>query len=176
MKKYEEQFKLQLVEQYLTGEAGFTAVSREHGVPRSLLQRWVAFFRQHGVEGLRPKSVSYDGQFKLSVLQHMWDNELSFGKVSVIFDIRNHCVVGQWQRSYDAGGPAGLGVDPTSSIEEMSSSVKKVKQPDPSIPDSEKSHEDLLAELNWMRMENAYLKKLEALVHAKRAALRSKRR
>ena len=176
MKKYEEQFKVQLVEQYLTGKAGFTAVSREHGVPRSLLQRWVAFFRQHGVDGLRPKSVTYDGEFKLLVLRHMWENELSFGQVSVVYDIRDQCAVGKWQRSYEAGGPAGLGVDSTSSIEEMSSSVKKVKQPDPSIPDSEKSQEDLLAELNWMRMENAYLKKLEALVQAKRAALRSKRK
>ena len=105
----------------------------------------------------------------------MWENELSFAHVSTLYDIRDQCAVGKWQRSYEAGGPAGLGVDPTSSIEEMSSSVK-VKQPDPSIPDSEKSQEDLLAELNWMRMENAYLKKLEALVQAKRAALRSKRK
>ncbi len=176
MKKYEEQFKVQLVEQYLTGAAGFTTVAREHGVPRSLLQRWVAFFRQYGVEGLRSKSVTYDGKFKLTVLQHMWENDLSFSQVSVVYDIRDQCAVSKWQRNYDAGGPAGLGVDLTLTIEDMPSSVKKVKQPDPSIPDSEKSHEDLLAELNWMRMENAYLKKLKALVEAKRAALRSKRK
>jgi transposase len=176
MKRYTEQFKVRLVEQYLTGEAGFTAVSREHRVPRSLLQRWVAFFRQHGVEGLRPKSVTYDGEFKLSVLRHMWENDLSLGQVSAIYDIRDQCAVGKWQRSYEASGPASLGATPTSSIESMSSSVKKVKKPDPSIPDSEKSHEDLLAELNWMRMENAYLKKLDALVQAKRAALQSKRK
>lgn len=176
MKKYTEQFKVGVVEQYLTGEAGFTAVSRQHGVPRSLLRRWVAFFRLHGVEGLRPKSVSYSGEFKLSVLRHMWENGLSLGQVSAIFDVRDQCAVGKWQRSYDAAGLVGLGINSTSGVESMSSSVTKVKKPDPSIPDSEKSQQDLLAELNWMRMENAYLKKLDALVQAKRAALRSKRK
>lgn len=175
MKKYTEQFKLGLVEQYLTGEAGFTAVSREHQVPRSLLQRWVAFFRHHGLAGLAPKSVTYDGNFKLSVLQHMWENELSFAQVSALFDIRDQCAISKWQRGYDADGLAGLGVSATLNIDDMPSQVK-VKKPDPSIPDTEKSREDLLAELNWMRMENAYLKKLDALVQAKRNALRSKRK
>ncbi len=175
MKKYTEQFTLGIVEQYLTGEAGFTAVSRQHGVARAVLRRWVAFFRLHGAAGLRSKSVTYDGAFKLSVLQHMWENGLSLFQVSAIFDIRDQCAVSKWQRSYDAGGPAALGINPTPDIEDMSRPAK-VKKPDPSIPDEEKSHEDLLAELNWMRMEVAYLKKLDALVQAKRAALRSKRK
>ncbi len=175
MKKYTEQFKLGLVEQYLKGEAGFTAVSRDHGVPRSLLQRWVGFFRHHGAAGLRAKSVVYDREFKLSVLRHMWENDLSFGQVSAIFDIRDQCAVGKWQRLYDADGLAS-GVEPTAQCESMPSPVPRVKKPDPTIPDGEKSKEDLLAELNWMRMEVAYLKKLDALVQAKRAAQRSKRK
>lgn len=176
MKKYTEKFKVQLVEQYLTGEAGFTAVARQHGVPRSLLRRWVTFFRHHGAAGLQPKSVKYDGAFKLSVLRHMWENDISFGQVSAMFDIRDQCAVSKWQRSYDALGLAGIGVNPFAHVETMVSPIPKVKKPDPSIPDSEKSKEDLLAELNWMRMEVAYLKKLDALVQAKRAALRSKRK
>ncbi len=176
MKKYSEQFKLALVEQYLTGEAGFTSVAREHSVPRSLLRRWVAFFRYHGAAGIRAKSVTYDGQFKLSVLRHMWENDISFAQVSAIFDIRDQCAVGKWQRSYDADGPAGLGLNLTTDVDNMPNPIPKVKKPDPSIPDADKSKEDLLAELNWMRMEVAYLKKLDALVQAKRAATRSKRK
>jgi transposase len=176
MKKYSEQFKVALVEQYLTGEAGFTSVSREHGVPRSLLQRWVAFFRHHGSLGIRAKSVVYDGHFKLSVLRHMWENNFSFAQASAFFDIRDQCAVGKWQRSYDADGPAGLGVHLTTDVANMTNPIPKVKKPDPSIPDADKSKDDLLAELNWMRMEVAYRKKLDALVQAKRAATRSKRK
>jgi transposase len=36
-----------------------------------------------------------------------------------------------------------------------------------SKPDDEKSREDLQAELDYLRMENAYLKKLQALVQAR---------
>jgi transposase len=176
MKKYTEQFKTGLVEQYLTGEAGFTTVSKQHGVPRSLLRRWVAFFRHHGAVGLRAKSAIYDRDFKLSVLRHMWENDISFSQVSAKFDIRDQCAVSKWQRLYDADGPTALGVDPPANVERMSSPVPRVKKPDPSIPDGEKSKEDLLAELNWMRMEVAYLKKLDALVQAKRTAQRSKRK
>lgn len=176
MKKYTEKFKLRLVEQYLTREAGFTSVARQHSVPRSLLRRWVAFYQHHGPAGLRSKAVKYDCAFKLSVLRHMWENDSSFGQVSALFDIRDQCAVSKWQRSYDAGGLAGIGFNPFAHIETMASPIPKVKKPDPSIPDTDKSKEDLLAELNWMRMEVAYLKKLDALVQAKRAALRSKRK
>lgn len=42
------------------------------------------------------------------------------------------------------------------------------KSNDPSA-DSAKSREDLLAELAYLRMENAYLKKLEALTQGRHA-------
>jgi len=173
MKKYAAHFKQALVEQYLLGEAGFTAISRQHGIPRSLLQRWVAFFRLHGSAGLKSKTVQYTPDFKLSVLRRMWENDLSLGKVSIIFDIRDQCAVGKWERSYRASGLAGLGASPTSNAENMSTK-KKYKQPDPSVPDAEKSREDLLAEINWMRMENAYLKKLDALIQSKQSAQQNK--
>jgi transposase len=36
-------------------------------------------------------------------------------------------------------------------------------------PDAQRSQEELISELNQLRMENAYLKKLDALVRARRA-------
>lgn len=45
------------------------------------------------------------------------------------------------------------------------------------IPDDDKrSREDLVAELNHLRMENAYLKKLRALIQAKQKATPPKKR
>ena len=37
-------------------------------------------------------------------------------------------------------------------------------QPQPHVDDATRSREELLAEVNFLRMENAYLKKLKALV------------
>ena len=42
--------------------------------------------------------------------------------------------------------------------------------------DSDSSREDLLAEVNHLRMENAYLKKLDALVQANTKAAQQKKR
>jgi len=42
--------------------------------------------------------------------------------------------------------------------------------------DDERTKEDLLNELGQLRMENAYLKKLEALVQVKRVSAQKKKR
>jgi transposase len=53
---------------------------------------------------------------------------------------------------------------------------KTPKQKDKPPVDSDSSREDLLAEVNHLRMENAYLKKLDALVQANTKAAQQKKR
>ncbi len=48
------------------------------------------------------------------------------------------------------------------------------KEPQASKSDDTKSREALLAELNYLRMENAYLKKLEALTREPQAPRKRK--
>ena len=43
------------------------------------------------------------------------------------------------------------------------------------VPDANRSHKDLLKELEYLRAENAYLKKLDALIQEKKAAAQKKR-
>ena len=57
--------------------------------------------------------------------------------------------------------------------------MKLSRTPPPSSPPVEdtRTRDELVAELNYLRMENAYLKKLEALIQAqKKAALRKPRK
>ncbi|KMJ87512.1 hypothetical protein ACH58_20125, partial [Achromobacter xylosoxidans] len=68
MAKYEEQFKIKVVQAYLQGTGGFKSVGRRHDVPYSMVRRWVESFRAHGVDGLRRQSGSYSAAFKQSVL------------------------------------------------------------------------------------------------------------
>jgi transposase len=53
----------------------------------------------------------------------------------------------------------------------------KKTQPAPVKPDDSRTREELLEEVNYLRMENEYLKKLKALVQeqAQEAASRKKR-
>jgi transposase len=45
MSKYSTQFKLSVVEDYLSGTGGFTAIGRRYGIDRALLRKWVAAYQ-----------------------------------------------------------------------------------------------------------------------------------
>ena len=174
MSKYTEQFKLTVVEQYLTGLACFKTLGHQHGVSHSNVRQWVAFYRLHGISALQKKFTHYSAAFKLSVLQHRWAHTLSYSQTAAVFDIRSLAMVGQWERLYHSGGIDALTPRPRGRPKTM---------PDPRTPplpspaDQTRTREELLAELNYLRMENAYLKKLDALIQAqKNAALRKPRK
>ncbi len=120
--------------------------------------------------------MNYSTEFKLSVLQRMREEELSYRQGASLFDIRTSDIIGEWERRYDKDGLDALSRQPGSRLH-----VKMTKLI-PSIQleasnDEARARDDLLSELNQLRMENAYLKKLDALVQAKeRAAQRKKRK
>lgn len=179
--KHTEQFKLAVVEHYLAGADGYKAVGRDHGIAYSLVKRWVAFYRHHGADGLKARPrLRYSAEFKLSVVQHMWDNNLSYAETSAHFNIRAQCYVGIWERSFSEGGD-----EATVPTAQPTPTTMPDPQTNPAplteaVPNDEtRPREELLVELNYLRMENAYLKKLEALVQANQkaaAAPRAKRR
>lgn len=172
MAKYNPQFKLEVVQQYLDGSVGFTTVANRHGLDTTMVRRWVEYLRAQGQEGLDKKLTDYSPQFKLSVLQPLWDNQLSYLEVVTLFNIRNPSILASWERTYDGGGIAALKSRPRGRPKNMADP----NRPKPAIDDERRTREELLAELNQLRMENAYLKKLEALVQAQKRASPKKRK
>jgi transposase len=176
MTKYTEQFKLKVVRDYLAvGSDGLRTVAQRHGIPSHFtVRKWVLAYQLHGDAGLSKKLSQYGPEFKLSVLQHMWDNQLSMMQVAARFDIRDHGMVGVWERAYRDGGVEALAPRRRGKPKPMATSVPK---PDSPPDDDKRSREELLAEVNQLRMELAYLKKLDALVQArKKQALQKKRK
>jgi transposase len=172
MSKYDEQFKLLVIKDYLAGADGVGAVARRHGVDESAARRWVAAYRQHGELGIEKKYAHYDAQFRLSVLRHMREKGLSQGEAAAVFNIRNAPSIGVWERQYYAGGIDALVPRRRGRPKEMPDTLVT---PPSAAPDQTRTREQLLEEINYLRMENAYLKKLEALVQAdKKAAQRKK--
>lgn len=139
-----------------------------------MLRRWVRSYQVHGAAGLRHSPRHYDSRFKLAVLRRMWREGLSFGQTALLFDIRNASHLKRWEEQYHAGGSRGLVPRPGGRPAAMT--VTKPPKPKPSgAPDEERSREELLKELEYLRAENAYLKKLDALIQAKKAAARKPR-
>jgi transposase len=173
MTKYNEQFKLSVVQHYLEGTNGYATTGAHFGLDDRMVKRWVDWYRAHGIDGLKKKFTAYSAEFKLSVLQHIWDNELSYSQAAALFNIRNPGILSVWERAYQHGGLDALKSRPRGRPKKMAAPTTK---PEPPGNDEKRSREELLAELQHLRMENAYLKKLRALVQAQQKATPPKKR
>jgi transposase len=177
MGKYSDQTKLAAAKDYWRGHGGLVAVARRHGVNVASLRQWAAAYRIHGVAGIETRQRKfYSVDFKMTVLRRVRSEKLSSRQAAALFNIRRHDMIGLWQRSYEDGGIAAL--YPRRSIQHLT----MTKQPDtqskrkkPPPEDKTRTREELLDELQQLRMENAYLKKLEALAQANQQPARGKR-
>ncbi len=163
MKKYSEQAKLAAVQTYCSGQLGWKAAAKVHDVEASSLRKWVAAYQVHGVDGVREKRRElYGKEFKLKVLRRMRDEDLSYRQAAALFDIRNFNIIGAWERAYERDGMPGLAPQLVAQRKSMSNGEGK-NSPAPPGGDDKRTRQELLEELNSLRLENAYLKKLQAL-------------
>lgn len=165
MTKYDEAFKLRVVRQYLRGDAGLRAVAKRHGIDHGLVSRWAAAYDKHGVAGIRKKHSVYSAEFKLSVLKCMWSERLSIKQTCARFDLREPTSVSRWQRQYHEGGIHALEPRPKGRRPSVMPPISP-SAPAPKENDT-RTREELLEELEYLRAENAYLKKLDALLKQK---------
>jgi len=161
MGKYTEQFKLTAITTYLDGGNGFRKVARHFGIDFSLLRRWVASYQAS--RGISPGSPGqrYTSDFKQQVLSYMHEHRLSLRQAAAHFGLGQSSQIGIWQRQYYSGSPATLtAIKPRKPIT-VSKKIKPAKPTD--TEDAQKPREQLMAELEFLRMENAVLKELKAL-------------
>ena len=157
--KYSPEFKLKIVEEYRNGDLGLKALAEKHYVNRSDIQKWSDAYREHGLDGLLEKHQKYDGQFKVKVIEYMHSTSSSARQTAAHFNISSHVTVCKWERIYLEKGKEALFLENRGKANIMSGSIKGRK---PKF--DKKGNEDLIAELQRLRMENEYLKKLNALV------------
>ena len=104
-----------------------------------------------------PKGIpnkKYTGEFKQMVVETMHKEHLSYGETARRFEVRSDTQIRKWERIYLEEGPEGLYVERRG----RKSTGRPPKQLKPEV------EEDLIAELQRLRAENAYLKKLRALI------------
>ncbi len=104
-----------------------------------------------------PKGIpnkKYTGEFKQMVVETMRKEGLSYREAARQFEIADHKRVAIWERIYLEEGPEGLYVERRG----RKSTGRLPKQLKPEV------EEDLIAEVQRLRAENAYLKKLRALI------------
>lgn len=170
MAKYSNEFKLEVVKYCLEGHHGYEFAAKYFSIPSATpVKKWCKKYELFGVAGLlRNKSISYSGEFKQNVIEYMHTNHLSYQETAIKFNLSNDSVVSRWERIYYEEGPQALYQEKRGRKKNMSSKPRKKKL-------SKEVEEDLIEEVQRLRMENAYLKKLQALVQERTKPKQSKK-
>lgn len=95
----------------------------------------------------------YTAEFKTLVVETMQKEKLSYRETSRQFEVNNYHCIQDWERIYLTEGPEGFAIERRG----RTSKGRSAKIP-------QHVEEDLLAEVQRLRAENAYLKNLQALV------------
>ena len=158
MSKYSAEFKLEVVKYYIEGHSYPETIRKFNLSDMAIPRQWVKKYEEHGAAGLLRNRIKYDGAFKQYVVEYMHANHLSLVETSNHFNLGHHKVVKKWERIYYEEGPQALYEERRGrNIKNMSSKSKKEKI-------SKEIEKDLIVEIQQLRMENEYLKKLNALV------------
>lgn len=159
--KYSLEIKVKAVSDVLELGMSAEAVAKLLHTSKVIIQRWVARYEEFGVEGLSMKAGTYSGDFKVRVVEYIHKNSVSLFRAAVHFGIPNDTTVGKWERIYWEEGPEALYKDNRG--RKIGLDKDKTKKPKM----NKQVEEDLIAEVQRLRMENEYLKKLNALVQAR---------
>ena len=119
-------------------------------------------YEYNGVEAFNKQYTNYSSQFKLDVLNYMIEHGTSLNETAAIFGIAAPSTISVWKKQFETQG-----FDALQSKKKGRPSMKKETNKQSKQAPVEGSPEALQAEINRLRMENEYLKKLNALVQAK---------
>jgi len=155
--RYNYEQKLAAVISVTEDYRSMQSVAKKIGASKQEVRRWVALYKQFGKDGLIIKNNHYSVEFKLSAIRYMQMNKLSYFQTAVKFGIPCDSVLQKWKRKYEQG--------------ENLCRNKFVNTDKP----NEKTKEELIKEIQYLQVEVAYLKKLQALVQERESRKNGKK-
>ena len=181
MAKYSYEFKMNVVQEYLNGNGGFTYLSQKYSIPaKSNIKKWVDAYRKFGTEGIirSRQNKNYSFQFKLSVVELYLSSEVSYQELALSQGINNPSLITRWVNDFRIAGPDAL--RPKKKGRKKTLDTRELKKPSHSneekpVDTSAKHIKELEDELLRLRIENAYLKELRRLRLEEEALLKKQR-
>lgn len=166
--KYSPSFRRQLGQLYLEEMPSNQIGSQFNVCPRQI-RYWGQVFKIHGEQAFESAFANASLAHKLTILKAMWTNGWSLGHTSAIFNLSSPGILSKWLNEYKTSGEEGL------KPKRRGRPMKKQQRPANTKPSEEMTDKELREELEYLRAENAVLKKLEALAQQKRALAKKKR-
>jgi transposase len=168
MTNYPLETKLAAVNDYLNGVESIRSIAKKYNVSKTMLHRWISKYQYHGVDAFQEPYTNYSIEFKMDVLNYMNEMRASIEEATAVYNVSSAGLVWKWKHLVETQGIDAL----KPKIKERSP-MKKTSKNNQSV---EGSIEALQAELEQLRMENAYLKKLQALIQEKKKSQNKSKR
>jgi len=157
MAKYSHETRMAVVMAIASG-GNIKGSARQYDVGRNLARKWYRAYVAGGVEQVLNTKRHYSRDFKLQAIEYRWQNKLSYPQAVAALGISSEGLLYAWEKIYLEQGIEGL------------QDTRKGRPP--KVPESKKPKKDkkpltreqeLETEIARLRMENDYLKKLNAL-------------
>lgn len=159
MAKFSPQDKFSAVYRCIHGKESHASIAASIGATKAMIGVWVMQYEQNGGEAFKKSYTRYTAAFKLDVLHFMNTHGTSPNETAAIFQIPSPGLIRKWRIQFQSCGKDAL--------IPKEKGRPTMKQESKNVAPVEGSVEALQQELERLRMENAYLKKLNALVQSK---------
>ncbi|MBN8648888.1 MAG: transposase [Caulobacterales bacterium] len=169
MTKYSQEFRLEVVRFYYSSGRSKEFVSLHFGLGKNQTARWLCSYERFGANGLKNSvcNNAYSFEFKKKVVLSVIDNGLSYGDAKVRFGMRDDSSIVKWVRQYREYGIEGLKRKPKGPQKRLKPAMNKIPPQNLSKPDSQKTHSELVSEVEYLRAELDFRKKWNALMKEK---------
>lgn len=149
--------KIDLINRYKSGE-NLKLLAVEQNLHLSQLAYWVQQYKQNGIDGLILSNRGYSLELKREIVLKILNGNLSSYRASIDYRITKSAIE-KWVKKAREFGLDALAIDGRgkSRMKPMYQIKKKTSNP-------LTREEELLQENEFLRAENAFLKKLKALV------------
>ena len=156
--RFTKEFKLECIRKYKSGERIDDPGGCKHATFRNNVLEWIRIYDCLGEVGLEHKKPKRNWQDKMDMIQRVIDGE-SIKSVAYSNGIKGS-LLSKWYKIYQESGIDGLKLDRRGRPPKMAKKPKTSNEP--------KTKEELEKELEYLRAENEYLKKLNALVQKRK--------
>jgi transposase len=162
MSKFTYEEKLNIIKGYNENRMSQKEYAQINGVNKAQFQYWLLLYELHGDKAFKLAYTKYSAAFKLNVLIFKVQSGASLMDTAANFMLPSFAMVYDWSKKFELGG-----LDALEPKKKGRPSMGKGKQKNLSKQGKENETESLQQEVERLRMENAYLKKLNALVQNK---------
>jgi transposase len=170
-RSFTSEFKLEQVLKYTRHHQSYCSISKEIGIDKSVVRRWVGLYKSKGILGLENNKTKtiFGLDFKYKVVKYMLSNNSSLFDASLKFGVPISSIF-QWQKDFSNFGLKGLYPKTKGRPKSMSNYRPKKRKSDRPLT----REEELLLENEALRCELDVLKKLRALIQAEEKAKKRK--